>query len=431
MAGASLVSPPARAAEIDPAVIERLQKQVQELSAEVERLKEGPKKVETDSVTESFFKGKGLSMGFYGEAKYRFPQSGANAFDPHRFVLTPSYAINDWIVFNSELEFEHGGIDETSGTTGNGTQRSRFDGEIELEQFYVDLLLNPHFNIRSLGIDLVPVGRINKYHEPTTFYSTERPELYREIIPSTWFEPSAGVFGKIVDGLDYQLMISSGLEDAISGSTSVGINASGGMRGARPRVRRADENNLAYSGRLHFNGIQGLDASSSFYVTQVKGFEGGRSTVALFDVEAAYRVPKTGLEVRGDFAYWHIDSPQNLLANNNGSATDDVGKRMFGWYLEAAYHFWPEAFKKGKASEMDLVPFIRFSQIVTQDDMVSGTELDNGTTNKDFLTAGVAWLLNPNFVLKADYRRNLDGTASTERSDANQDYFQLGAGVFF
>lgn len=22
---------------------------------------------------------------------------------------------------------------------------------------------------------------------PTTFYSTERPELYREIIPSTWF----------------------------------------------------------------------------------------------------------------------------------------------------------------------------------------------------------------------------------------------------
>lgn len=412
-------------------MIERLQKQVQELSAEVERLKEGPKKVETDSVTESFFKGKGLSMGFYGEAKYRFPQSGANAFDPHRFVLTPSYAINDWIVFNSELEFEHGGIDETSGTTGNGTQRSRFDGEIELEQFYVDLLLNPHFNIRSLGIDLVPVGRINKYHEPTTFYSTERPELYREIIPSTWFEPSAGVFGKIVDGLDYQLMISSGLEDAISGSTSVGINASGGMRGARPRVRRADENNLAYSGRLHFNGIQGLDASSSFYVTQVKGFEGGRSTVALFDVEAAYRVPKTGLEVRGDFAYWHIDSPQNLLANNNGSATDDVGKRMFGWYLEAAYHFWPEAFKKGKASEMDLVPFIRFSQIVTQDDMVSGTELDNGTTNKDFLTAGVAWLLNPNFVLKADYRRNLDGTASTERSDANQDYFQLGAGVFF
>ncbi|MBK8001890.1 MAG: hypothetical protein IPK15_25110 [Verrucomicrobia bacterium] len=430
-AGASIVSSSARAAEIDPALIERLQKQVQALTEEVERLKEGPMKTEASPVADTFFKGNGLKLGFYGEAKYRFPQSGANAFDPHRFVLTPSYAINDWLVFNSELEFEHGGVDETSGTTGNGTQRSRFDGEIELEQFYVDILLKPHFNIRSLGIDLVPVGRINKYHEPTTFYSTERPELYREIIPSTWFEPSAGIFGKVVDGLNYQLMVSSGLEDAISGSTAAGINASGGMRGARPRVRRADENNLAYSGRLHFNGMQGLDASSSFYVTRVTGSGGRSSTVALFDVEAAYRVPKTGLELRGDFAYWHIDAPGNLLANNNGSATDDVGDRMYGWYLEAAYHFWPEAFKKGIASEMDLVPFIRFSQIVTQDDLSSGTELDNGTTNKDFLTAGVAWLLNPNFVIKADYRRNLDGTAATERSEVNQDYFQLGAGVFF
>ncbi len=428
---APLMLVPASSAEIDPALFEQLQKQVQALTQEVERLKEGPAKAESSSVTDGFFKSKGLTVGFYGEAKYRFPESGANAFDAHRYVLSPSYAINDWLVFNSELEFEHGGMDETSGTTGNGTQRSRFDGEIEIEQFYVDILLSPYFNVRSLGIDLVPVGRINKHHEPTTFYSTERPELYREIIPSTWFEPSVGVFGKIVEGLGYQLMVSSGMEDAIAGSTSVGINAANGMRGARPRMRRAEENNLAYSGRLHYTGIQGFDASSSFYVTQVKGFERRSSTVALFDVEASYRIPKTGLELRGDFAYWHIDAPENLLANNNASATDNVGGRMFGWYVEAAYHFWPDAFRHGKGSEMDFVPFIRFSQIVTQDDLESGTELDNGSTNKDFLTLGAAWLLNPNFVLKADYRRNLDGTAATERSESNQDYFQVGAGVFF
>jgi hypothetical protein len=428
-------------ADIDPAVVEQLKKQVQILTEEVERLKEGPaRQKDLESLmSQDMLKRRGLSIGFYGEAKYRFPESGANVFDPHRFVLTPSYAINDWLVFNSEIEFEHGGIDETSGTTGNGTQRSRFDGEIELEQFYVDILINPHFNVRSLGVDLVPVGRINKFHEPTVFYSTERPELYREIIPSTWFEPSAGVFGKIVEGWDYRLMVSSGLEEAINGTTAPGITAANGMRNARPRLRRANENNLAYSGRLHFNGgegvAKGLDASSSFYVTRVEGANNRRTTLALFDVEAAYRVPKTGLELRGDFAYWHIANPSVLLVNTNASLTDNVGGQMYGWYVELAYHLGqhlPEGWKATRASEMDLVPFIRFSQLVTQSDLPAGSIAQrNGTANRDFLTAGLAWFLSPHFVLKGDWRRNLNGSSATDKSEPNQDYFQLGAGVFF
>lgn len=423
----------ALSAEVDPAAVERLQKQVEALTAEVERLKEGPMHTNLlGSVTgDGVFKSKGLSLGFYGEAKYRFPESGANVFDPHRFVLTPSYVINDWLYFNSEIEIEHGGIDETAGTTGNGTQRSRFDGEIELEQFYVDILLNPHFNIRSLGIDLVPVGRINKHHEPTVFYSTERPELYREIIPSTWFEPSVGFFGRIVEGWDYQLMLSTGLEDAISGTTAPGITGQNGMRNARPRVRQADESRPAYSGRVQYTGMAGFDASGSFYVTEVQGYQGARSTVALLDIEASYRVPRTGLELRADAAYWFIDSPENLLANNNASLTDNVGERMYGWYVEAAYHLWPAAWRQGRGAEMDFVPFVRFSQIVLQDDLPSGNELDNGTTNRDFLTAGFAYFLNRNFVVKADYRHNFDGSPATETSGASQDYFQIGAGVFF
>lgn len=411
--------------------IRKLEDQIKALQQEVETLKEGlPRDKGADELlTKGFFKSKGLTIGLYGEAKYRFPESGANTFDPHRLVLLPSYQINDWLMFNSEIEFEHGGIDETSGAPGTG--RSRFDGEIELEQFYVDVLISEHFNIRSLGIDLVPVGRINKYHEPTVFYSTERPELYREIIPSTWFEPGVGIFGKITETLDYQLMVSTGLEDFIPGSTAPGIMAGDGVRNARPRLRRANENNLAYSGRLHYKGVEGLDASASFYVTETPGVNQSRSMLALGDVEFLYRVPRTGLELRGDLAYWHIGKPENLVVNNNALLTDDVGDRMYGWYVEAAYHFWPQAWSEGRGSEMDLVPFVRYSQIVTQSGLPSASELDNGTTNKDFITAGLAYFLNHNFVVKADYRRNLEGSAATENSGANQDYFQIGAGVFF
>ncbi|HYE30483.1 MAG TPA: hypothetical protein VEH27_03580 [Methylomirabilota bacterium] len=413
------------------AQLAELQKTVKKLQEELETIKEGPKvDPETKSLMgDSLFKSGGLKFGFYGEAKYRFPQAGANTFDPHRFVLTPSYQINDWLVFNSELELEHGAMDEVAGLTG----RSRFDGELELEQFYVDILLNEHFNIRSLGIDLVPVGRINKFHEPTVFYSTERPELYREIIPSTWFEPSMGVWGSIVEGLNYQLMVSTGLED-YSGSdpTAPGVTARGGMRGARPRIRASDENNLAYSGRLSYNGLPGLDASTSFYYTTTRGLNNSRSDLALFDIEAIYKVANTGLELRGDFAYWHIGDPQNLLVNNNAALNDDVGDQMYGWYTEAAYHFWPENWKEGRSAEMDLVPFVRYSQITTQSGLMPGSvEIDDGTANKDFLTIGLAYFLNSNFVVKGDYRKNLNGSTVTERRGSDQDYFQLGAGVFF
>ena len=416
----------------DSSVIEKMQMEIERLKGEIQQLKEGRSLSEgnatgADSFGRELLQGKGLSIGFYGEAKYRFPEAGSDTFDPHRFVLTPTYELADWLIFNSELEFEHGGIDESTGTS-----RSRFDGEIEIEQFFVDILIDEHFNVRSLGIDLVPVGRINKYHEPTVFYSTERPELYREIIPTTWFEPAAGIFGKVVEGLDYQVMVSTGLEDAISGTTSPGISAGGGMRSARPRLRRADESNLAYSGRLHYNGLPGFDASTSFYVTEVEGSGGATSALGLWDIEALYRVPNTGLELRGEFAYWWIDKPENLVVNNNASLTDDVGDQMYGWYVEAAYHFWPEAWKEGRGRNMDLVPFVRYSDIVTQSGLSSGSvKLDDGSTNKDFLTVGLAYFLNPNFVVKADYRWNLNGSSATATSGANQDYFQLGAGVFF
>jgi hypothetical protein len=425
----------AMAQQVDAAKVRELEQQLKALTEEVERLKEGPpaSKEDEEMLKKGLFRSKGLSIGFYGEAKYRFPEEATASFDPHRFVLTPSYQIAEWLYFNSEIEFEHGGIDERSGTS-----RSRFDGEIELEQFYVDILINEHFNIRSLGIDLVPVGRINKHHEPTVFYSTERPELYREIIPSTWFEPSVGVFGKVVDDLDYQLMVSTGVEDSIASQAGPGVTAANGFRDARPRIRAADESNPALSGRLHFTGIPGLDASTSFYVTEMQGYQNAQSWVALGDIELSYRVPRTGLELRGDFAYWHIDKPENLVANNNTNSSgvlilnDDVGKAMYGWYVEAAYHFWPEAWKEGRGREMDLVPFVRYTDIVTQTRLNPGSvKNDNGSTNKDFLTVGMAYFLNQNFVLKADYRFNLNGSEAVEKSAANQDYFQIGMGVFF
>ena len=59
---------------------------------------------------------KGLSIGGYGEFNYKNSIGGGDdIYDFLRFVLYIGYKFNDWIVFNSEFEFEH------AGTGGGGS----------------------------------------------------------------------------------------------------------------------------------------------------------------------------------------------------------------------------------------------------------------------------------------------------------------------
>ncbi|MFX5710069.1 hypothetical protein ABTE34_21505, partial [Acinetobacter baumannii] len=78
-------------------------------------------------------------------------------------VLLPTYAITPNIIFNAEIEFEHGGIAFDSDDKRHGSA--------EIEQIWVDFKVMDQFNWRSPGIDLVPIGYINQHHEPTQFYS--------------------------------------------------------------------------------------------------------------------------------------------------------------------------------------------------------------------------------------------------------------------
>src|SRR5258708_4114893 len=153
----------------------------------------------------------GLSIGAYGEIKYGAMQNPAangqwqNGFDAARFVLLPTYAITDNIIFNAEIEFEHAG----SGFDAD----DKLHGAAEIEQIWIDFKIMDPFNWRAPGIDLVPIGYINQHHEPTQFYSVNRPELYNGLIPSTFFAGASSVYGTIADGLSYQVQVSSSIED--------------------------------------------------------------------------------------------------------------------------------------------------------------------------------------------------------------------------
>jgi len=388
----------------------------------------------------------GMKIGMYGEIKFGSMQNPdhngqwQNGFDMGRLVLLPTYQVSDNIVFNAELEWEHGGTAFDND--------DKLHGAVEVEQAYFDIRLNDYFTIRSPGVDLVPISFNNLYHEPTLFYSVQRPELANGLIPTTWYAPSAGFYGKIVDGLNYQFQISQSAEDfgddfdhrgdngAInSGGYLAGVNGADalGLTHAPVGDFRQLSNTIAYTFRLSYTPsfLPGFAGSSAVYyspnITPRGAYSDellpdgtnrqlGTNSMFIFDTEARYRVPNTGLELRGEYAYVSFSNPENLRANNDGIEDNNVGKSMWGYSGEIAYHF--------KApNDWDIVPFYRYTHQNLQTAGVLGFDLANGLDNPTgggdmtFHDVGVAVFPNPSLVYKLNYTKVVDHSAGGAMSD--------------
>src|SRR3989338_8865317 len=228
---------PARAQEKAPDRLLELESKIDVLSQEVERIKLGEAAAEpkadakilgyAPAATKVYRAQQNkVSVGGYGEMVYKSVannrQDGAASVvrdmaDFQRAILYVGYKFNDWIVFNSELEFEH-------GTTGNGR------GEVSLEQAYVDFRPRPQIGVRA-GTVLVPMGLQNEIHEPPTFHGVKRTSVEQNVIPSTWRENGAGVFGDI-GPVSYRSYLVSGLQSTTNTGGS-GFNSSSGLRRGR------------------------------------------------------------------------------------------------------------------------------------------------------------------------------------------------------
>jgi hypothetical protein len=406
----------------------------------------------------------GLSIGAYGELKYGSLQNPAangqwqNGFDAHRLVLLPTYAITPNIIFNAEIEFEHGG-------TGFDAD-DKLHGTAEIEQLFVDFKIVDQFNWRAPGIDLVPIGYINQHHEPTRFYSVNRPPIYYGLIPSTWKAPASSFFGAITDGVNYQVQVSSSLEDfgddfalrtdantaplfptpyaaGIDGLTALGFSLP--VRGDFRQL----SNDLAYAGKLDFTppAVPGLGFSVSTYYTPNTTPRGahddwgnplGRTGLTMFDAEFRYRIPKTWLEFRGEYVRAIFGNPINLRANNDSDPTNNVGKYMYGYYGEVAFHV-PVGTILG--SEWKAVSFYRYTYQNLQTCPygspagVAGIDLclPTGSGQTRFQDFGVAVFPSPQIVLKATYQRvrnNNPGGAQVPPSPI-ADSILGGVGFFF
>jgi hypothetical protein len=358
--------------------------------------------------------GRGLSLGGYAEAVYRnrsgdAPGNGDDVADFTRAVLYVGYKFTDQLLFNMELEFEHASTSE--------------EGSVSLEFATLDYLYRPELNLRA-GLLLLPMGFLNEMHEPPFYYGTQRPEAERRIIPTTWRENGAGIFGTVLqERLQYRMYV-------VNGFDATGFSSSG-LRGGRQKGSEAKANDFAFVGRLDFDPVPGVRLGGSYYQGdsgQDQRFEQPVSglVVKLPDVrtriwEVHADLERGPLHLRGLYTQAHVSDAARLSRDLELDPDRPISRRMFGGYAEVAYDVMQLI---APASEKELTPFFRFEYLDTQADIPSGFTRDRRQPRRMYIP-GIQFKPISNVVLKLDWR-NID----TWGGDT-ADEISLGFGVVY
>ncbi|HTO71592.1 MAG TPA: hypothetical protein VMR31_17155 [Myxococcota bacterium] len=355
---------------------------------------------------------KGVSIGGYLEGHYAIRGFGdarqSDEMNLDREVLYVGYKFNDWMTWNSELEFENG-----------GTERG---GSVAVEFSTLDFLFDPRLNGR-VGVLLLPMGITNEVHEPPFYYSTFRSAVETQIIPGTWAEYGAGFFGNLGESLSYRIYMVDGLN-------ALGYN-SAGFADAPQGASQARADDLAFVGRVDFHPLEGLNVGGSYFVggagqgqkLDISGteFKVPKARTSIWELHSTYRW--RGLTTNAMFAMSRVANAGQLseLFTLNGNEEPVISRRMFGGYVEVAYDIMP-LIRPG--SEMSLEPFFRWEYLDTQNDVPLGFEPDLAWKQRIWVP-GIQFKPIPNIVFKLDYR-NVDDFANKQG-----DQVDIGFGLVF
>ena len=328
--------------------------------------------------------GGNTTIGGYGEMHYnnlddQNSDGTKKEIDYHRFVLYLGHEFSDRTRMFSEIELEH-------SLAGDGKP-----GEVELEQAYIEHDYLESHSARA-GLFLVPVGILNETHEPPTFYGVERNPIEKNIIPSTWWEGGLAATGRFGSGFSYDATATSGLglED---GEFKI--------RDGRQKLAEAKADALAYTGRLKYTGMAGLELAMTAQYQEDLYQDRLAETIdaTLLQAHAIWQIGDFGL--RALYARWDIDEAINNI--------EEGADEQSGWYVEPSWRI---------NDSWGL--FARYNDW----NNLAGASVDGGISQWD---VGVNYWLNPNVVFKFDYQMQ-----EAEAADGKEyDGFNLGVGFNF
>ena len=392
-----------------------IERRIDVLAAEIEKLKIGEAAATADSPQHGFGPaaskvyrtGRGVSIGGYGEMLYTHfdshlengaPADETDRLDFLRGVVYVGYRWNDHWLLNSELEWEHGNTDK--------------GGEAAVEFAYLDYLYKPALSFRA-GLMLMPVGFINELHEPTVFLGAKRPDVETLIIPSTWREGGVGLYGE-AGPLSYRAYLVTALDAS-------GFSAEEGLHEGSAEGSNAKADDLAGVARLDYTPVPGLLVGGSVYhgntAQGLKSAEDKKISVSTRLFEGHLEWKWRGLELRALGVQADLSNVTDLNLALALEGNESIGERLRGGYVQVGY----DLFARHPHGEQALIPFARWESYNLQARVPSGYEANPANDVKS-LTLGVNYRPFDSVVFKADYQKY----QNRARTGLNEVHVSLG-----
>lgn len=373
--------------EAKMAQMAEVQREIDILSQEIEKLKTTPQKEVSQAPQQTYGLGvaaskvyraeQGVSFGGYGEFAYRREQGQPAMADLLRGVLYTGYKFSNRALFNSELE-----VEDASTEVG---------GNVNLEFAYLDYLLRPAANVRA-GLLLVPMGLVNEQHEPTAYLASRRPLTEQVIIPATWSELGGGIFGDS-GKWTYRAYLMTGLK----GTQFTGEE---GLREGRQGGGNVIAEDLAGVARVDFHPFEGTMLGGSIYSghsgQKLAGPYKGQVSLGEIHADSRFR----GVTLRGLMARGTARNIAHLTTSD-----DPIGSSFGGWYVEGGYDI------------ARFTPYARYERADTQRRMDAGL-VRNPENDRRIFTFGLSYKPMPQSVIKIDYE-NVDNRAHTGADRVN------------
>ena len=339
------------------------------------------------------------TIGGYGELHYNEPNGSTQGkLDFHRFILYLGHNFNEQLSFKSEVELEHTKI-EAGSSDG---------GELAIEQAYLDWHFSSHIGLKA-GIVLPPIGIINQVHEPPTFHGVERPNVEYTVIPTTWRESGAGIYGVISEGLNYQLYLLAGLK-------AIGFSGRDGIRGGRQEALESSPINPSLSGRLDYLPVPQLKLAGSFFVgNTTEGNDSlGSGTLSIFAGDVQYSLGQFSLRALGAF------ESISDAAKINRAYGNEVADQIYGFYIEGGYNI---LYLVAPESDQSLAMFARYEKYNTHAKVTGFAAKPEYDRNE--VVIGATYKPTYNTAFKLDYQFLNNG------AQANTKQLNIGVGYNF
>ena len=339
----------------------------------------------------------GVTIGGYAQIDYNEPDgSQVGKLDIHRLVLLFGYKFNEKVSFLTEVEYEH-------------------VKEVFVEQAYIKYKATESLNVLA-GLMLIPMGIINEYHEPTTYYGVERPSVDNYIVPTTWRELGVGISGKIDNAsLKYQAYLFNGFKSYKDGEGV--LRGSDGLRKGRQKGAESVVSSPNFSTKLDYYGIAGLRLGLAGYFgktqTDDTSIEASTVGVSMIGFDARYKY--NNLELRGQYIHTNLSNTEDY----NTLTGKDLGSKMTGLYGEIAYNFDLKGVEK-------LTPFLRYEKFNTHAD-TDGNLAANKAYDRDELFFGLNYKVADGAAFKIDYQLMNNAVSGSDTSKQ----FNAGVAIWF